>query len=54
MRPQAFKKRLIQGDDVDVNQLMPIKYTWAWELSLSSYMILFVGFGIRQAFLGLT
>lgn len=31
MRPQAEDKRLINCDLVDVNQLMPIKYQWAWE-----------------------
>lgn len=25
------EKRLINGDAVDVNQLMPLKYHWAWE-----------------------
>lgn len=28
---QAQKKRLINGWHVDVNQLMPLKYRWAWE-----------------------
>lgn len=27
----AEQKRLINGFAVDVNQLMPLKYTWAWE-----------------------
>jgi len=27
----AEQKRLINGSAVDVNQLMPLKYTWAWE-----------------------
>ena len=25
------EKRLINCNAVDVNQLMPLKYTWAWE-----------------------
>jgi ribonucleoside-diphosphate reductase beta chain len=28
---QRERKRLINGSAVDVNQLMPLKYTWAWE-----------------------
>src|SRR6266568_8166153 len=27
----ASRKRLINGSAVDVNQLMPLKYSWAWE-----------------------
>src|SRR2546429_6286731 len=27
----ASRKRLINGSAVDVNQLMPLKYRWAWE-----------------------
>lgn len=30
-RPTASKKRLINCNTVDVNQLMPLKYKWAWE-----------------------
>jgi ribonucleoside-diphosphate reductase beta chain len=30
-RPQAPDKKLINCEIVDVNQLMPIKYLWAWE-----------------------
>jgi ribonucleoside-diphosphate reductase beta chain len=30
-RIAAFEKRLINCNQVDVNQLMPIKYNWAWE-----------------------
>ncbi len=30
-RPQAVDKRLLNCEFVDVNQLMPIKYQWAWE-----------------------
>lgn len=30
-RPQANEKRLINCAIVDVNQLMPIRYQWAWE-----------------------
>lgn len=30
-RVDAKKKRLINCDAVDVNQLMPLKYNWAWE-----------------------
>ncbi len=30
-RVQANEKRLINNARVDVNQLMPIKYNWAWE-----------------------
>jgi ribonucleoside-diphosphate reductase beta chain len=30
-RVQASQKRLINCDQVDVNQLMPLKYKWAWE-----------------------
>lgn len=30
-RPSANEKRLINCTIVDVNQLMPIKYPWAWE-----------------------
>lgn len=30
-RPNADHKRLINCDIVDVNQLMPLKYNWAWE-----------------------
>jgi ribonucleoside-diphosphate reductase beta chain len=30
-RPQAHEKRLLNCEIVDVNQLMPIKYQWAWE-----------------------
>ena len=30
-RIRAADKRLINGGAVDVNQLMPLKYTWAWE-----------------------
>jgi ribonucleoside-diphosphate reductase beta chain len=29
--PAAQQKRLINGSHVDVNQLMPLKYRWAWE-----------------------
>src|ERR1700738_3792847 len=28
---QVEQKRLINGWNVDVNQLMPLKYRWAWE-----------------------
>ncbi len=28
---RAARKRLINGSAVDVNQLMPLKYRWAWE-----------------------
>ncbi|MEZ5314912.1 MAG: ribonucleotide-diphosphate reductase subunit beta [Chlamydiales bacterium] len=31
MRVDVKKKRLINCDTVDVNQLMPLKYKWAWE-----------------------
>jgi len=31
MRPEVSNKRLINCEIVDVNQLMPIKYQWAWE-----------------------
>jgi len=30
-RPKASEKRLINCNTVDVNQLMPLKYKWAWE-----------------------
>lgn len=30
-RVKADDKRLISADTVDVNQLMPLKYKWAWE-----------------------
>lgn len=30
-RVKATEKRLINNAQVDVNQLMPIKYHWAWE-----------------------
>lgn len=30
-RSLTTQKRLINGTAVDVNQLMPLKYTWAWE-----------------------
>ena len=30
-RPIAAQKRLINCEQVDVNQLMPLKYHWAWE-----------------------
>lgn len=30
-RVQAHEKRLINCNTVDVNQLMPLKYKWAWE-----------------------
>lgn len=30
-RFDADEKRLINCEEVDVNQLMPLKYTWAWE-----------------------
>jgi ribonucleoside-diphosphate reductase beta chain len=30
-RVEVDKKRLINCNQVDVNQLMPLKYTWAWE-----------------------
>jgi ribonucleoside-diphosphate reductase beta chain len=30
-RVRAADKRLINAETVDVNQLMPIKYAWAWE-----------------------
>jgi ribonucleoside-diphosphate reductase beta chain len=29
--PHTLKKRLINGSHVDVNQLMPLQYRWAWE-----------------------
>jgi len=29
--PEASRKRLINSSQVDVNQLMPLKYAWAWE-----------------------
>ncbi|MCB0319608.1 MAG: ribonucleotide-diphosphate reductase subunit beta, partial [Bdellovibrionales bacterium] len=31
MRFRADEKRLINNSRVDVNQLMPLKYKWAWE-----------------------
>jgi ribonucleoside-diphosphate reductase beta chain len=31
IRVQADQKRLINCNQVDVNQLMPLKYKWAWE-----------------------
>lgn len=31
LRVNADKKRLINCNQVDVNQLMPLKYKWAWE-----------------------
>lgn len=31
LRAKADDKRLINCSQVDVNQLMPLKYTWAWE-----------------------
>lgn len=31
LRVQADLKRLINNSQVDVNQLMPLKYKWAWE-----------------------
>src|SRR3984957_1367359 len=31
LRVSADKKRLINCNQVDVNQLMPLKYKWAWE-----------------------
>ena len=31
MRPKVKDKRLINCNAVDVNQLMPLKYKWAWE-----------------------
>ncbi len=31
MRIEAAEKRLINCETVDVNQLMPLKYGWAWE-----------------------
>jgi ribonucleoside-diphosphate reductase beta chain len=30
-RVEVSKKRLINNNQVDVNQLMPLKYKWAWE-----------------------
>nr|NGX45978.1 Ribonucleoside-diphosphate reductase subunit beta [Chlamydiota bacterium] len=30
-RVNVDKKRLINCRTVDVNQLMPLKYNWAWE-----------------------
>ena len=30
-RVDASEKRLINCHQVDVNQLMPLKYKWAWE-----------------------
>ena len=30
-RINAMEKRLINCHQVDVNQLMPLKYDWAWE-----------------------
>ncbi|MEC9094652.1 MAG: ribonucleotide-diphosphate reductase subunit beta, partial [Planctomycetota bacterium] len=30
-RVSALEKRLINCRQVDVNQLMPLKYNWAWE-----------------------
>src|SRR3954449_4826580 len=30
-RVDVSEKRLINCSKVDVNQLMPLKYTWAWE-----------------------
>lgn len=30
-RLKADQKRLINNSKVDVNQLMPLKYHWAWE-----------------------
>jgi ribonucleoside-diphosphate reductase beta chain len=30
-RVDASSKRLINSNQVDVNQLMPLKYQWAWE-----------------------
>jgi len=29
-RVDVSKKRLINNNQVDVNQLMPLKYKWAW------------------------
>src|SRR5690606_19015007 len=34
-RFSASEKRLINCETVDVNQLMPIKYHWAWEYYLT-------------------
>src|SRR5690554_8172212 len=34
-RFDASEKRLINCETVDVNQLMPIKYHWAWEYYLT-------------------
>ena len=31
LRVSASEKRLINATQVDVNQLMPLKYKWAWE-----------------------
>ena len=31
LSPRAAEKRLINCETVDVNQLMPLKYEWAWE-----------------------
>ena len=31
IEPTAADKRLINCETVDVNQLMPLKYDWAWE-----------------------
>ena len=31
LRVDAKEKRLINCHQVDVNQLMPLKYKWAWE-----------------------
>ena len=30
-RIDATQKRLVNCKQVDVNQLMPLKYTWAWD-----------------------
>ena len=30
-RVKVSEKRLINNSQVDVNQLMPLKYKWAWE-----------------------
>ncbi|MFZ4099440.1 MAG: ribonucleotide-diphosphate reductase subunit beta [Chlamydiia bacterium] len=35
-RVDVTQKRLINCNQVDVNQLMPLKYTWAWEHYLNS------------------
>lgn len=35
-RIRVEDKRLINGEEVDVNQLMPIKYKWAWEHYLNA------------------